>query len=324
MSPRTVAHRPRNTAAPQPDAAAVPASAQKADPPRPKDPGAGPTTRLLKQHVRNLFRHLPLAVAGGQDPVHQMRVAARRLRVALPLLCRKAGGKRVRRAVRLVRDLTRGGGGSRDLDVIAGLLEARLEQASSAELKVLVRDLRSARTRSRERLAGDLLDVDIARLRRDLATITARRGVPTPSALRRLGTAVTRAKSEVLETLDGLGETFDPPRLHRVRSRFRWLRYAAELADALGERDSGAPAELRRVQVCLGSLHDAFVLSLWLERKAARAEAAGRPQVAQCARLERDCALDLARVHHREFLAMDPRALLARGVEATAVPLSVG
>ena len=303
-------------------APASPPVAQEADAPRPKEPGVDPTTRLLRQRVARLFRDLPLAVAGEPEPVHQMRVAARRLRVALALLARRPGGKRVRRAARLVRDLTRGGGTSRDLDVITTLLEGRLGEAPSAELKTLVRDLRAARARSRRRMAADLLDVDIAGLRRDLKAVLARRGVPAATAVRRLGAAAARDEAGALEALDALGETFDPARLHRIRIHFRRLRYTAELADALGGRDSAAPALFRGVQVSVGSLHDAFVLSGWLERKAARAEAAGRGDLARCARAERDRALEQAHAHHREFLALDPRALLARGIAAMAASRS--
>lgn len=290
---------------------------------RPKSPVADPTTRLLKERIARLYRHLPQALAGEEEPLHQMRVAARRLRVALPLLAQKPEGKRVRRAVRLVRELTRGGGRSRDLDVITGLLAERLPQAASPELKVLVRDLRAARARSRRKLAGDLLDVDIARLRRDLEAIVARRGESVFTAFGRLRDAAATERVLVLDTLDALGEGFDPARLHRVRIRFRRLRYTAEVVDALRSRESEAPALFRRVQEAVGRLHDAHVLSGWLERKAARALLAGREALAQCAREERERALEQALAEHRAFLALDPRGLLDRGIEAMAASRSV-
>jgi CHAD domain-containing protein len=288
--------------------------------PRRNDPIAD-TSTLLKQRIVRLHRQLPRALAGEVEPVHQMRVAARRLRLALPLLAQKPGGKRARRALRRVRDLTRAGGGSRDLDVVTALLDARLAEAPSPDLKRLVRDLRAARARSKGRLAGDLLDVDIARLRRDLQAILARRGVPIATALRRLRVAAASEQAGALESLDAVGETFDPARLHRVRIRFRRLRYVAELVDALSGQDSGAPAIFRGVQEAIGSMHDAFMLSGWLERKAGRAQAAGHEALAQCAREERDRALEQVRGHHREFLALDPRGLLTRGAQAMATSL---
>ena len=42
-------------------------------------------TPLLQQRIKALFRPLPKALAGGEEDLHQMRVAARRLRVAIPL-----------------------------------------------------------------------------------------------------------------------------------------------------------------------------------------------------------------------------------------------
>jgi CHAD domain-containing protein len=299
----------------------LPARTPESDVPPPKDPAPDPTTRLLKQRIGRLHRELPQALAGEEEPVHQMRVAARRLRVGLPLLAQKPGAKRVRRALRRVRELTRAGGGSRDLDVVAALLEGRLAGAPSPQLKRLVRDLRAARARSKRRLAGDLLDLDIAGLRRDLRAILARRGVPIATALRRLRVAAAQEEAGALETLGAVGETFDPARLHRVRIRFRRLRYAAEVADALSGLDSGAPALFRGVQEAVGAMHDAFMLSGWLERKAARAQAAGHGTLAQGALAERDRALEQARAHHREFLALDPRALLARGAQAMATSL---
>ena len=54
-------------------------------------------TDLLQERIRMLFRHLPHALAGKAESVHQMRVASRRLRLALPLLGRKPDGRRLRR-----------------------------------------------------------------------------------------------------------------------------------------------------------------------------------------------------------------------------------
>ncbi len=44
---------------------------------------------LLRERVRRVFQELPGALAGNEEPVHQLRVAARRLRIALRLLVRR-------------------------------------------------------------------------------------------------------------------------------------------------------------------------------------------------------------------------------------------
>src|SRR5262245_12465761 len=275
-----------------------------------------PTTRLLKQSVARLDRPLPKALGGDEDALHQMRVAARRLRVALPLLAQRPEGKRVRRARRLLQDLTRGGGASRDLDVITRLFEKRLSVEPRPELKGLLRDLRAARSRRRRRLAGELLDVDLKRLRRDLGAIVRRGGGTLFSVFGRLRDAVEAERDAILVILDDAGDTFDPGTLHRVRIHFRRLRYTAEVADTLRDRESEAPELFREVQESVGRLHDAWVLAQWLGRRSARAVAQGRTDVAETAARERDLAMETARRHHAELLAKDPRALLRRGLEA--------
>ncbi len=279
---------------------------------------ADPTTVLLRERIARLHRYLPQALAGDEESLHQMRVAARRLRVALPLIAQKPAGKRVRRASRLLRDLTRGGGGSRDLDVMTALFGQRLREAAPPELRGLLRDLRAARARSRRRLAGDLLDVDIARLRRDLDAIVGRRGEPVFTVFGRLRDAAAVERAAILEGLDRIGDAFDPAALHRVRIRFRRLRYTAEVVDALRGRDSDAATVFRQVQEAIGRLHDAWVLSGWLFRKAARAEAQGRADVAAAARSEYAVCLEGAQARHRELVSLDPRVLLGRGLEAMA------
>src|SRR5438552_10057686 len=125
-------------------------------------------TPVLKEHIRALFRQLPRALAGDEDAIHQMRVAGRRLRVALPLLARKPQGRRVKRGRRIMRALTRSAGTSRDLDVGVGLFEERLRGRGEMdpERRLLRQRLRAARGRSRVRLAEALMDIGIARLRR--------------------------------------------------------------------------------------------------------------------------------------------------------------
>ena len=57
--------------------------------------------------MRGVFRHLPKGLAGDEEAIHQMRIAGRRLRVALPLVARKPDGRRVKRALGVLRELTR-------------------------------------------------------------------------------------------------------------------------------------------------------------------------------------------------------------------------
>jgi CHAD domain-containing protein len=131
---------------------------------------------------------------------------------------------------------------------------------------------------------------------------------------------VEAARDAIHADLDQAGDSFDPPALHRVRIRFRRLRYTAEVVDALRGRESEAPDIFREVQESVGRLHDCWVLSEWLARRAARAQARGQVSLAEAASRERDLAMEAARRHHAELLAKDPRGLLHRGLEAILAP----
>lgn len=279
---------------------------------------ADPVTALLRQRVRALFRQIPKALAGEEEPIHQMRVAGRRLRLALPLLGRKPGGRRVRRSLAGLRSLVRAGGGSRDLDVGLALLEERIRglDAPSPELRTLRGRLRAARGRSHARMAEELLDLEIARLRRDLRALVARGGTDLFTALLRLRERRDVVAAELSRALAVLSDHFDPEALHAVRILARRLRYLAEAADAITGRRSEAPALFKELQEQLGQIHDAHVLALWLARQAAAAEARGASALAAEARAQEAFFLDAGRAHHRELLERSPAELLRRALEA--------
>src|SRR5262245_39096584 len=105
---------------------------------------AASSTTLLKARIQDVFKELPKALTGDEEAIHQMRVAGRRLRVALPLLAQKPAGKRTHRTLRRLRQLTRTAGTSRDLDVVLELFEARLREEGrrTREGGLLLRRLR--------------------------------------------------------------------------------------------------------------------------------------------------------------------------------------
>ncbi|HEV7502021.1 MAG TPA: CHAD domain-containing protein, partial [Vicinamibacteria bacterium] len=270
-------------------------------------------TPLLRQRIKAVFRRLPRALAGGEEDLRQMRVAGRRLRVALPLLGRKPAGKRVRRSLRLLRGMTRTGGISRDLDVSVALLDEEIARSGiTAQRRVLQRRLKAARARGRSRMAEALLDLEIARLRRDLRLL-ARQGDGFFAVLRRLRETREREGAETLALLTALGDRFDPVELHRLRRCVRRLRYAAELSGALkGQMPSGA--EFRALQNELGALHDTHVLAGWLESQARAGAARGESAVSETAAALQAVFLTASQAHHRAFLAASPEELIARAL----------
>jgi CHAD domain-containing protein len=241
--------------------------------------------------------------------------------VALPVLARRPEGKRVRRARRVLRQLTRTAGQSRDLDVSLGLLDNRLETATppSRETRLLRRRLRSARGRSRRRMAEALLDLEIARLRRDLRAVLRRRAEPIFTVTLRLRALREQHGGGLLEELAAVATRFDAPALHGLRRRVRRLRYVAELSERLRGQDSESPGLLKDLQDQLGRVHDLFVLSEWLSRQASAAGRAGDGPLETVARLLAEAALAESREAHEAFLANDPAETVRRAVEAIAV-----
>jgi CHAD domain-containing protein len=290
-------------------------------------PPADRVAPLLQQRIKAVFRRLPKALAGGEEDLHQMRVAGRRLRVALPLLVRKPEGRRARRSLRLLRELTRAGGISRDLDVSVTLFEAELSKGVLTPAEVVVRRrLKAARTRGHARMAEALLDLEIARLRRDLRVL-ARRGDGVFAVLRRIREMRDGQGAEALALIAAVGDRFDPLELHRLRRQVRRLRYAAELSGALKGQVAAAAADFRALQDELGTVHDTYVLSEWLRRQAEACRGRGDSAVGNAAAALHERFLEASRAHHKAFLALPPadvvsRALAAMGQER--IPYAMG
>ncbi|MGE0452388.1 MAG: CHAD domain-containing protein [Vicinamibacteria bacterium] len=283
-----------------------------------------PTTTLLRGRVRAFFREVPRGLAGEEEAIHQMRVMGRRLRVALPLLALRPDGRRLRRALRLLRDATRAAGVSRDLDVIAGLLATRaLGAPASAELRLLLTRLRRARRRARAAMAERLLDLDIARLRRDLRRLLHLGAADAFSALTRLREQRESEGAALLAEIDGLAGRFDPVALHRLRRRIRRLRYAAELRDELRGAELGAARALKELQERLGDVHDAHVLAAWLGSRGDWAAAHGQQALAAEAERQRAHFESASRGLHRALLEDGFRVRVEAALSAMAPGRSV-
>jgi CHAD domain-containing protein len=202
------------------------------------------SSRLLEDRITRVFRELPGAVAGHDEAVHQVRVAGRRLRVALPLLARKGDSRAVRQAVKVLRRLTRSAGKGRDMDVVLGLFQDRLDAltTTTAEQRALLSRLRAARARSRSQVAEDILDLDIDGLRRNLRRVLRAGAAEAPLALARTRALREGQGKALLRGFSQVGEAYLPDALHALRRRVRRLRYAAEIEDAVRGRTRGSRA----------------------------------------------------------------------------------
>jgi len=286
----------------------------------PNDAPDDRSSLLLQDRVRRVFGELPGAVAGQEEPVHQVRVAGRRLRVSLPLLARKGQGRRVRRALKVLRQLTRTVGEGRDMDVILGLFDDRLasRKAPSAEQRALLSRLRSARARIRTQVADRVLDLDIDGLRRDLRRLLQGGASGSATVLARARAVREEEGAELLRGFSQLGERYRPEALHALRRRVRRLRYAAEVEDVVRGDESRAPVLWKRLQDGIGVIHDHHVLASWFEEQARAAEARGDALLARAARRERSAFTGLGRLLHRALLETKPADLALRALQAMA------
>lgn len=283
------------------------------------------TSRLLRDRVTRVFRELPGAVAGHEEAVHQVRVAGRRLRVALPLLARKHDGKTVRQADRVLRQLTRAVGARRDKDVVLGLFQDRLEslRSVSAEQRALLSRLRAARARSRLQVAEDVLDLDIDGLRRNLRRLQRDGAAGAAAVLVRLRALREERGARLLRGFSLVGVRYKPDELHALRRLVRRLRYAAEIEDAVRGEDSRAPAQWKRLQDGIGVIHDHHVLASWLDEQAHAAASRRNALLARAARRERRAFVGMARLLHRALLETKPSDLALRALQAMARSRSI-
>jgi len=277
-------------------------------------------TVLLEDRVKRVFRELPGAVAGHEEPVHQVRVAGRRLRVALPLLARKGGRRPVSRALGVLRKLTRAVGEGRDMDVILGLYEDRLAtfKAASAEQRALLSRLRAARARARTQVAEDILDLDIDGLRRNLRRLLRRGAADSATVLARVRVLREAEAAELLRGFSQVGERYRPEALHALRRRVRRLRYSAEVEDVVRGEESRAPVLWKRLQDGIGVIHDHHVLAAWFDEQARLAEARNNALLVRAARRERRAFIGLGRLLHRALLEVKPADLALRALQAMA------
>ena len=277
-------------------------------------------SQLLEDRINRVFHELPGAVAGQEEAVHQVRVAGRRLRVALPLLARKGDGRTVTKAVKVLRQLTRSVGAGRDMDVALGLFHDRFEslRSSSAEQRALLSRLRAARARSRSQVAENIFDLDIDGLRRNLRRLLREGAVDAPTALARVLALREEEGAALLRGFSQIGDRFLPDPLHALRRRARRLRYAAEIEDVVRGDETRAPALWKRLQDSIGAIHDHDVLADWLEAQSRSAAARDNLMLSRAALRERHAFVSVARLLHRALLEVKPADVALRALIAMA------
>ena len=222
-----------------------------------------PSELLIRQRLNALTRALPGAKLGDPLPLHEARVATRRLREALPLV---APGSRGRKLERQVRRLTRALGPVRELDVALEMLETMTADPDAprgaiARLRQVVRE---ERQRMHSEMCTRVGRVDIDKLRHRTASAAIKGSKARGRDPKRLADAQVRVERRAVrlrEAIENAAGLYLPDRLHEVRIAVKKLRYALEVSRELsGSRAMARIRTLKEAQDLLGRMHDHEVL----------------------------------------------------------------
>jgi CHAD domain-containing protein len=233
-----------------------------------------------------IFDNLEGAKSGEVEPLHDMRVASRRLRETLRLFQQYYAPARFRKLTRKARKTTRVLGLPREMDVNLELLR-RCQFAGGlvvhATCEHLLALFEGEQARLKRRMLREFERLELKEFENDLRLL-ADSAVPPRSKTHRLFAEHQSAEFELfmqqmpqllLDKAKPIVEFETTPdslqndnRLHELRIRTKKLRYALEILKPLLPATSGEPPiELcRALQDVLGEFHDHTVLIERLQR----------------------------------------------------------
>jgi CHAD domain-containing protein len=235
---------------------------------QPHDATGSAARSAIAFHVRSLIAQVPAAQKGEAEPVHQVRVAARRLRSAVRLFAAYISAIKPKETEARLKWVGAQAGAVRDLDVLEKLVQKRakrLDPQIAKDLEPLFEEIRVRRAKAAQNLAASLASrrykALVARLSAPIAITTrgdAAFGSVAAQLFEPMLKSVMRAGAKMHEQ-----PTADD--LHRLRKRAKGSRYALETMLAIGEKQlGGVLTGLEDLQDLVGGYHDAVVAVAWL------------------------------------------------------------
>ena len=231
----------------------------------------------MRTHFAGIRAHDPGTRLGTDtEELHQMRVAARRLRAVLRAARPMFSPEPIDALREELAWLGRALGGLRDLDVMRDHLRGQLGTLDAPDRGAglgLLRRLERERMEARERLLAELDSPRYLSLLDRIEATIAHPPVVDPAVS--LAGVAARAFRKLRKTVKRLPEAAADSDLHLVRIKAKRARYSAELSVPV----AGRPAErfigrVKRLQDILGEHQDAAVAEKWLRGMAT--EASGR------------------------------------------------
>lgn len=228
-----------------------------------------PLIRPFERYVRAFGKHLPGAIEGEIEGLHQCRVSTRRLREVLPLCASEVPRSTTGRARRRLRRVGRALGPVREVDVALELVDelSRLGGGAGDATAQVRRHLGDEHEERREQMLDRLRTVNTRKLERDLADIARLLGMrqQTDAWACTLAAQMGSRAQRLREAIGTAGPLYIADRVHAVRIAAKKLRYSLELAVETGEaRAKGPVRQIKDVQDTLGRLHDLDVLASYV------------------------------------------------------------
>jgi len=215
-----------------------------------------------------LTRNQSAAESGEAEPLHQLRVATRRLRASIELFSSVIYAAQLKIFRRDIPWIAHQAGSCRECDVTSDILAARaekidpgLKQATAPMLVALEERRKVEHAKLYEQLASKRYTSLLAKL--------SRPAIKKVGADRRLGIVAAQLVRSAARGAARFGEKIDdnaPPLLfHKLRVRIKRLRYELEMIAPLGaKRHRKTLRRLEELQELFGIYHDITVASAWL------------------------------------------------------------
>jgi len=246
----------------------------------PADPFIAFAHAILRREAAGLATSKPKTErAPTPDEIHQLRVAARRLRVALRLFGRMLPSKDTTRFNTELRWFAGSLGDIRDLDVYTDNFKAYVQGVPPEQrggLSGYEMYLRRERTEARQRAAAAVASPRAAALVADIERFGA--GGPSVGALRRWGSLtvgdamrqnIRRSVGRVRSIGNALTTRARPAELHGLRIKAKRLRYELEFFAEVYPPLKQTAKACKALQDLLGTIQDAYTATARLRRYSA-------------------------------------------------------
>jgi CHAD domain-containing protein len=216
--------------------------------------------QVAKQHHALVRHDVGTRIASDPESLHQLRVAARRVRAFLAVAHDLVDREWANEIKAGMRDVGRASNDARDVDILLGNIRtelARLDVRDQVAGAALIRRLEGDR---RELQAKLLALLDSGSYQRVLDQLTLPATPATNAPAPKLDRLARRELRRLVTRVRRLGKRPADDALHALRIKVKRVRYATELAGAPGgKRTARVIAAATRMQDVLGAHQDAVV-----------------------------------------------------------------